>query len=102
MVNVKKEDLRTLLLATMRYSIGRMTYMPDLSSELIRKHKEVLNEYDLKQIIKEIEEHDVELEGTGLRTSELGMDCDVQTWHNLRDWCLVELGHRVQGEGKKL
>lgn len=42
-VKVNEEDLGTLLLCSMRYSIGRHTYMPSLVCRIIKSHKDSLS-----------------------------------------------------------
>lgn len=49
-------DAWVFLLSTVRYSLGRSTYMTSLSTELVVKYKDHLNTDQLKQIAKEIRE----------------------------------------------
>lgn len=64
----------------MRYSLGRMTYMPGLIQDLIREYREVFTNEMLRQLSDEIQsEHD-------LRGGKLGMDFDTRGWLEFRDW----------------
>lgn len=70
---MNNSDLRLTILGCFRYSLGRMTYMPSHTVQIIKENKELFNEGDWKSFIKEIEECD-----------NLGMDCDKQTWNELK------------------
>lgn len=64
----------------MRYSIGRMTYMPAMVQDLIKQHREVFTNEMLGQLADEIQsEHDA-------RGGKLGMDFDTKGWLDFRDW----------------
>lgn len=55
MKSVELSDMWILLLATIRYSLGRRTYMSSFSGELVVKYQDYLNTQQLKQIVEEIE-----------------------------------------------
>jgi hypothetical protein len=77
---VRPRDLQVLLHSTMRYSLGRMTYMPGLVQDLIRQHYTVFHPDMLRQLADEIDsEH-------RLRDGKLGMDFDTKGWLDFRDW----------------
>ena len=79
-VEIGSRDLQTLLICTMRYSLGRMTYMPGLVQDLIRQHCEVFSNEMLRQLSDEIDsEH-------RLRGGKLGMEFDTRDWLIFRDW----------------
>ena len=64
----------------MRYSLGRMTYLPGMAQDLIRMYREVFTNEMLRQLADEIdEEHRV-------RGGKLGMDFDTRDWLAFRDW----------------
>jgi len=71
-VNIKRNDLRLLMIAAFRYSIGRRTYMLPFIAELIINNENIFNEEDWKRFIKEVDEEE-----------NLGDFCDVQTWNKL-------------------
>ncbi len=70
-----RSDLRLLVLATFRYSLGRRTYMPDFIVDFIIKNKELLNKGDWNLFIQEIKE-----------SLSLGDSCDIGTWDKLIDF----------------
>lgn len=49
-----KNDMWVLLLSTVRYSLGRSTYMTSLAPELVEKYHEYLEEFQLRQVEREI------------------------------------------------
>ena len=53
---VSKSDMWIMLMSTIRYSIGRRTYMPGLAGELVIKYENYLSMEQLKQIEREIRE----------------------------------------------
>ncbi len=73
---MNREDLRLLMFATFRYSLGRRTYMPSFIVDLIIKNHEMFNEWDWKRLIEEINDED-----------DLGDSCDVQKWNEFSDFC---------------
>lgn len=80
-INVDEKDLRVLLLCTFRYSLGRMSYMPGLAQDLIKKYKNVFNIQDFQQMAEDITTHE------GFGPQALGMDFDREGWLKFRDWC---------------
>lgn len=78
---MKKRDLRLLMFATFRYSLGRRTYMPSFIVDLIIRNHKIFNERDWKQFIEEIDEED-----------DLGDSCDFQKWNEFTDFCKNKLG----------
>lgn len=51
------EDLWVMLLSTVRYSLGRQTYMTSLAPELVLKYSYHLTVNQLLQIAREIQEY---------------------------------------------
>lgn len=76
---VEGRDLRTLLFCSMRYSLGRQTYMPSLVQDLMKRHRDVLSEQDCDQLGREIEQY----HGT---FGKIGADFDTRDWLVFRDW----------------
>ncbi len=76
MLSISDADLRTLLICTFRYSLGRMTYAPQEAQELIKKHIHVLSVGDLEQFDKDI--------GEAAARGGLGMVVDVEGWLRFR------------------
>ena len=54
-VTVEANALRTLLFCSVRYAVGRQTYMPNLVQEIVREHAIVLSRKDREQLASEIE-----------------------------------------------
>ena len=88
-VPVAPLDLRTLLFCSMRYSLGRQTYMPSLVQDLIKAHKDVLTKDDFKQLADEI------IEYHGKSNGKMGADFDTRDWLLFREWLLRE----YEGQG---
>ena len=85
-MKINDGDLRLTILGCFRYSLGRMTYMPSHISGMIKNCKEIFREHDWESIIREINE-----------CEHLGMDCDKNTWLELKGFCekqLPNLGER--------
>jgi len=81
--NVKNEDLRTLIVCSFRYSIGRQTYMPTLVQKIIYRHWEVLNSVDFLQFSDTIDRKTDE---------QLGSSFDARDWRKFASWCKSKLG----------
>lgn len=76
---MNKQDLRILMLAAFRYSLGRRTYMPSYIVDLIIKNQKIFNDHDWKQFIEEIT--------SAKKFDNLGDGCDIQTWDNFINFC---------------
>lgn len=84
-----KEDLNIMYVCAVRYSIGRMTYMPSLVTEFIMKHSDTLTVKGASIMIRDIEEERdryVPESISSLGRTSLGMECDQRTWLNFLDW----------------
>ena len=57
---IKTIDLWTMLLSTIRYSMGRQTYMPSLCIDMCKMYGHYLSNHQKSQIIREIK-REVEL-----------------------------------------
>ena len=79
------QDLQTILICAVRYSLGRATYMPRLVTDWIMEHCEgQLNENTLTVMMRDIDEM--------RRRHALGMDCDITTWLRFYGWLRRERG----------
>lgn len=78
-------DLQTILICAVRYSLGRATYMPGLVTGWIMANCEgKLNRKTLTVMMRDIDE---------MRSrSALGMSCDVMTWMKFYGWLKKENG----------
>ena len=74
-MNVDNGDLRLTILGCFRYSIGRKTYMPSHTFDMIKRCQRVFNKQDWERFIQEIDECD-----------DLGMDCDKENWEGLKEF----------------
>lgn len=79
-MQINNKDLRLTIFGCFRYSLGRMTYMPSHTFDMIKYCQEVFTEYDWKSFIKEIDE-----------CEHLGMDCDKRTWNELKEFAKEKL-----------
>ena len=70
-------DLFTLLLSTVRYSLGRRTYMSTEAPELVCKYGSSLEYWQLQQIADEIDRVLTEYERA---ETTLGDRCDHESW----------------------
>lgn len=76
-MEVNKFDLWIMLLSTIRYSMGRQTYMPSLCRDLILSYHSILNIDELEQIVREITR---ELQLYTDLGKTLGSKYDHETW----------------------
>lgn len=76
-IEVTYDDFWTMLLSTIRYSMGRQTYMPSVCIDMCKAYGNYLAPQQQAQIVKEIK-REVELY-EGMKKT-LGADCDHRTW----------------------
>ena len=72
-INITNSDLKLIICCCFRYSLGRITYMPSTIVSVIIENSHLFNLEDWKRFINEIDE-----------CSDLGMDCDKNTWNTLK------------------
>jgi hypothetical protein len=72
-IKVIDDDLRLTILGCFRYSLGRRTYMPSHTVNMIKKHSEIFTSQDWQSFIEEID-----------KCEYLGDDCDIDTWNKLK------------------
>lgn len=82
-VSVPLNDYWILLLSTIRYSMGRSTYMPSLVSDMMRNVG--LKKLDRRMVEQIRDEVSRELEARESVGRTLGWGCDHQTWRQLVD-----------------
>ena len=92
-------DMWIMLMSTVRYAMGRRTYMTGLAPELVLKYKGYLIDSQVEQIrdevLRELNIHR-NMEKDGVH-GWLGDDCDVESWQNL----LNELTGIIEKKNKK-
>jgi len=74
---VDKNDMWILLMSTIRYSMGRRTYMSSLAGELVIKYRNYLTKDQLTQIVGEIRKELELVENSGCF---LGDGVDHEAW----------------------
>lgn len=87
MPRVEAEDLWTMYLCMVRYSMGRMTYMPGECERLYRLHRRKFKPVWCRQLANEI---DAELRFAEARGGMLGHKCDHDAWLRLRDQAISD------------
>ena len=75
-ITITPEEFQDLIIYSTRYTIGRMTYAPSQSNEIIRKYLPQIHSNTLGVLINDIEGHDPTM---------LGMDFDKKMWLALLD-----------------
>lgn len=79
-VTVCPSDMWALLMCTIRYSMGRRSYMPSECAVLYDRYKRALAREQKEQIAREIER---EIERAGECGATLGDECDHEVWVTL-------------------
>lgn len=89
-ITITSKEFQDLIIYSTRYTIGRMTYAPSQSNEIIRKYLPQIHSNTLSVLINDIESHDPTM---------LGMDFDKKMWLDLLDTLKNEQERRkVQDE----
>lgn len=88
---VTNNNMWVLLLSTIRYSMGRRTYMSTLAPELVMDYWEYLSTDQLDQIRKEVEK---ELERDRDNPGWMGMEFDRDSWKYFVVICAEEVERR--------
>lgn len=76
-MDVRNEDLWILLISTVRYSMGRQTYMTSVAPELCLKYRAALSDDQVRQIREEVMS---QLSSAEARGGTLGADMDHKSW----------------------
>lgn len=80
-------DLEFILIAAVRYAVGRQTYAPDIVQRWIMAHPELLSENGISVMIREIDENDRFTECQGHTYDGLGStEIDRPGWIRFRTW----------------
>ena len=72
----KDEDLGLICICAVRYSLGRMTYMPYVVCSFIKRNVDKLNKNSIYVIKRDIED--------AQNGHHLGMACDEREWLELK------------------
>lgn len=76
-MDLNSEDAWIFILSTLRYAMGRRSYMPSLSRELFHKYKHLLTKYQVDQIYTEVA---TEIERCERLNTTLGGSWDHEGW----------------------
>jgi len=77
-------DTGFIILAAMRYAIGRCTYAPSLVCDWIRRHWDKIDDQTRNLLRRDLGEAVEHAERHG--DDYLGMECDAQTWREMLSW----------------
>lgn len=88
---VSPDDLWTLILCTVRYAMGRQTYIVGLAADMVRRYGASLDQRQVAQIAREIRDALAFEERLG---RQLGADMDHREWQRLADE--IDPGRRQQ------
>jgi len=80
-----EEDTKFIILASIRYAIGRKTYIPALICNWIKKHWPELSYICKDMIIKEVKEVIDKYERLG-DSNILGDSINKKTWYSFYNW----------------
>lgn len=80
MIAVDHNDLWTFLLCTVRYSLGRQSYITGMTADLVRQYRKHLTAEQVAQIAREVDE---ELAACERRGTTCGHDMDHREWARL-------------------
>ena len=83
------EDLQTIMICAVRYSLGRKTYMPGLvTGWIMRNCAGKLYKGRIEIMLRDIQEQREMGERSGW--DSLGDPCDVRTWERFEAWLKAE------------
>ena len=74
-------DLKDIVCCSLRYALGRKTYITSLVSDYIIDHPELIDERVKDVMLKDIEEY-LDCRDTYYKDDE----CDYQSWLRLKKW----------------
>lgn len=76
-VEISKENFNILCVCSVRYAIGRRSYMPSLIVDLLNSRMNDLTDNTIKLCIEDIEFQET--------INSLGSGCDIQLWLDFKD-----------------
>ena len=74
-MKIETDDDRLILIAALRYALGRHSYIPSVVAGVLEQCWADLTEHDQRLIKREIAE--------AIERGHAGMDCDVATWRRV-------------------
>lgn len=80
---IRQEHLWPLLLQSVRYALGRMTYAVTETISMVKEYASFLSEAECRQLQREIQE---EITRAVAQGRFVGMECDHREWAALATW----------------
>lgn len=77
---IEKGEFQTLAVCSVRYALGRMSYVVSEVAEIIKNNKERLDKNTIEVILRDIKEEMVQAARKG---DFVGMDMDHKVWSDL-------------------
>ena len=100
------DDAYLAYLCMFRYAFGRMTYMPDVVIEIIKRNEKYLTDSTLNQLDHELTEEAARYERLYKDTpncgGNYGMECDRQRWLAFHAWVREQIAKREDREGAEV
>ncbi|MBQ5795094.1 MAG: hypothetical protein IIW14_03775 [Kiritimatiellae bacterium] len=97
------DDAYLAYMAMFRYAFGRMTYMPDVVIEIIKRNEKYLTDRVLMSLNTELAEEAARYERRYKDTpncgGNYGMECDRQSWLAFHAWVREQIAKRKDMEG---
>lgn len=90
-IDVSDDDFGTIVTCAVRYSLGRLTYMPSLVQDFVTPLIPHLHRLALSALVRDVAQYEHDLSAThpeGFRTQ------DNQGWHRLAEAAQAELCRR--------
>lgn len=91
LIQIGDHDLWLMLMSTLRYAMGRRSYITGSTAGLIKKYAYTLNEGQLQQVQKEVIE---EIQRANALGHTLGDQMDEDMWRAFISWTEDELQAR--------
>jgi hypothetical protein len=82
-IEITQDDLFTVVVALVRYSLGRRSYVVGQACDLVKHYGPMLAPGELEVVRRDIAE---ELNRTESRNATLGDKCDHESWKRLVAW----------------
>jgi len=86
-ITITKDQLWLMLLSTIRYSMGRRTYITAICKDLVYRFIQYLEPWQQKQIAEEIQK---ELDRAHKSNQLLGDQCDEDCWRDIVQFLMVK------------
>ena len=93
------QDANLAYMAMFRYAFGRMTYMPGVVIDIIRRNAATLTDQCLALLDRDLSDEAKNYERTwkDKTLTNYGMDCDRRAWLAFHEWVKGEIAKRKEG-----